>query len=511
MKIKNKLKSGNNSLLAIAFISGFSIMAIEIAASRLLAPHFGTSIFVWTNIIGVVMVSLSLGYYFGGKLSDKNPSKAILLKILFLAGFLLLIIPVIVSPLASNVNARIVTMSSSTVVIFYASLLVTIILFAVPLFLLGMANPFIVKLYLLEKSDNVGESVGLITAISTVGSILGTFLPTLYFIPTIGTKATIYFFSSCLIIVGCLGFKKMKYRFIALAIAISMGIFYAEIDEDKRSNIIFQKDSAYQYFNVKQDLFGTNYLSINSGMGFQSIYNKERILTGAYYDYFSVLPYLIEKAEPKNVLIIGLCGGTIANQLNHFFSKEVKIDGVEIDAEIIDVAKKYFAVDPTVTTIFNSDGRMFLRSSFKKYDLIIIDAYAQEFYVPWTMTTEEFWRLAKEHLTAQGMVAINLNSTAPDSPLLAAISNTMASVFNFTSVTYIDNNGINYVLTASEKPVDFDNLVQATKDDQLKAIASAYKNSTRKVVFSEDSVLLTDDMAPVEFMTEGMILNYLKK
>ncbi|NTV40797.1 MAG: fused MFS/spermidine synthase [Candidatus Moranbacteria bacterium] len=502
----------NFFLLLVSFVSGLSIMAMEISASRLLAPHFGTSVFIWTNIIGVVMVALSLGYYFGGKLADRIPKIDFLLKLIFSAGFLFLTIPLIIKPLVSLIDFKNLGLASSSMIIFISSLVFTTILFAVPLFLLGMTSPFIIKLYLADENEKTGSSVGLVSAISTIGSILGTFLPTLYLIPSLGTKATINIFALILIILGIFGFKKNKFNFLILLAVFGIFLFFNNLPIKKQAGLIFEDESAYQYITVKRDNNGTNYLSTNEGLGIQSVYNAKKTLTGYYFDYVNVLPYLINAENPKKVLIIGLCGGTLANQLHHFFPEETIIDGVEIDPVIINAAKKYFAIEDTQTTIFNSDGRMFLKNNSKKYDLMVVDAYSHEFYIPWTLTTKEFWESAKRSLSENGIIAINVNSETPDSQLLKSISNTMASVFPNTYVTPINNGGINYVLTAAKTPIDFENATKLTENQQLKNLSLAYgKNLTKQVAFNENEMILTDDKAPVDFMTDHMVLDYLRR
>jgi spermidine synthase len=503
------MKKKQKFLLFIAFISGFAIMAMEISASRLLAPYFGTSIFVWTNIIGVVMVALSLGYYFGGKLADRTPDIKMLLKLIFSAGCLFLVVPWLIKPLSLAINLSALGFKSSSVIIFVSSLILAAVLFAFPLFLLGMVSPFIIKLYLSEKSDDVGASAGRVSAVSTIGSILGTFLPTLFFIPVLGTKTTIAIFASILIILGSLGFKKNKFSILGLVV-LSIALYFSGfVRINNNSDTIFEDESAYQYLSVREDQAGTRYLSVNEGLGTQSVYNSQKVLTGFYYDYFNILPYLNQKS-PKKVLIIGLCGGTIANQLSYFFPGQVQIDGVEIDPKVIEAAKKYFGVEADPMTIYNADGRMFLQNNSKKYDLIIVDAYAQELYIPWTLTTKEFWSLVEKSLSADGVMAINVNSVTPDSRLLKSISNTIASVFPETYITPIEDGGINYILTASKQPLDFSALVVAVENPRLKDLAWSYEYSTRQIGYDQTAMVLTDDRAPVEFMTDSMALDFLK-
>ena len=502
-------KSRHHFLLLITFVSGFSIMAMEISASRLLAPYFGTSLFVWTNIIGIVLIALSIGYYVGGKLADKKPKLDILLKLIFSAGILFLIIPYIIKPLVSFADLNLIDAQPATFVIFISSLLIITILFAIPLFLLGIVSPFIIKLYSISQHEKIGELSGKIFAISTVGSILGTFLPTLFFIPVIGTKATINIFAILLILLGSFGFSKNKFNLAVLAF-LPFTLFYSNQTINNNLNIILEDESAYQYIRVAQNNEDTKFLIFNEGTGVQSIYNKDKVLYDMYYDYFNVLPYLINKDEPKQTLIIGLAGGTAANQLKYFFGNDIQIEGVEIDQKVIDISKEYFGLTDDVVKIHNQDGRMFLRNNNQQYDFIIVDAYSQQMYIPWTLTTVEFWQLVKSRLLENGIMAININSNSSDSDLLKSITNTIASVFENVYVTKTKNNDWNYIVAASDKAFNFLKLNNLNIDSKLLDVKNTFIKETQVVNYDENYLTLTDDKAPIEFMTDMMTMGYLK-
>lgn len=496
-------------LLLIAFVSGFCVMAMEISASRLLAPYFGTSLFVWTNIIGIVLVALSLGYYFGGKLADKRPDTRLLLRLMLLAGVVFLIIPLVIKPLASAVDVRVMQIQAASVAIFVSSLLVTAALFAFPLFLLGMVSPYIIKLISISDEAKIGELSGRVFAVSTVGSILGTFLPTLYFIPFFGTKQTITVFAIVLMLLGSLGFVKSKNKLWLLVWLLPLGTFFLSQSAIKNyQHLIAETESAYQYISIVETPDQTRYLLYNEGGGIQSTYNPTAYLTGFYYDFYNLLPYLVETDQPKRVLIIGSAGGTIARQLDHFLGSDVVIDGVEIDQKVIDLAREHFDLDQINATFYNQDGRMFLRTSQNRYDLIIVDAYQQEIYIPFTLTTSEFWHLIQNHLTDTGVLALNINSIARDSPLLTSVVNTVASTFPNTYLTKINDQSWNYLVTASALPIDFTR-ANAVADPALKERAGVLNDQTEAVSYDSKVMVLTDNRAPVEFMTEAMALRFV--
>ncbi|MBU1177760.1 fused MFS/spermidine synthase [Patescibacteria group bacterium] len=494
-------------LLVVAFTSGMSIMAIEISASRLLAPYFGSSLFVWTNVIGVVMVALALGYYLGGKLADRRPQLDLLLRLILAAGTIFLLVPWLVQPLAWLINLQTIASISASAVIFFGSLLVTLLLFAFPLVLLGMVSPFIIKLCSLH-SQKIGNVAGSVFAWSTVGSVIGTFLPTLLLISIWGTKATITIFAIILIVLASLGMaSKKRYLLGWLILLIIPVVGVIRLPIKATAGLVFEDESVYQYLQVV-DEDNKRYLAFNEGGGFQSIYDRNNILTDLYYDYFTVLPYLAPTSE-KKVLILGLAGGIISKQLDYFFAEDIMIDGVEIDRKVIAAADQYFALRNDSLTVHNQDGRIFLQHTDNKYDLIIVDAYQKQIYIPWTMTTQEFWQEAKAKLTNDGVVAINVNAATANSQLLQAITNSMASVFPYTYLAKVgDQDSWNYMVVASENELAWESLPSAVLSPELADIAYELSSNMERIEYDQTEMILTDDKAPIEFMIDAMIVKY---
>jgi spermidine synthase len=491
-------------LLAIAFLTGLCVVGVEISSSRLLGPYFGTSIYVWTNIIGVVLAALAVGYYFGGKLSEKYPDLRILLGFVFSAGLLFLIAPQLAKFLAGAINPESFGIGSWLTGIFLSSFLVSLLLFGLPLVLLGMVSPFLIKIYA-QDQNRVGEISGKIFFWSTLGSIVGTFLPTLWMIPAFGTKRTIAAFGMILVLTGISGLPLRKFLvFLAIPVGLALLAFRSStISAD--ANLIYETESAYQYIKVLEDSKQNRYLVFDEGLGIESFYSKEGILTGSFYDYFNLLPALINKPGQK-VLIIGLAGGTMARQLRHFFG-DLEIDGVEIDQKVVEVAKDYFGLDELDVNVFVQDGRSFLRQSQKIYDLIIVDAFRNELYIPWTMTTEEFWRSAENHLSEDGLLAINVNASA-DSELLASIANTQAKVFRHVYLADFAGTGIvNSMLVSGGSDLNLSNL--SGLPAELKELAAPFLKA-KELQYDSMVATLTDDKAPVELMTEKAITKFFR-
>jgi spermidine synthase len=487
-------------ILTLAFFSGMCVMAIELSASRLMAPYFGSSTFIWTNIIGVIMVALSLGYYFGGKLADKNPNISVLCKWIIIACVFLLFVPTMTHPLIKNVITEAFQFASGTTFIFLGSFLSVVILFAFPIMLLGMTSPFLITV--LSKDNRVGDASGKVFSISTIGSIIGTFLPVLIFVPFIGTAKTILFFSTLLFIIATIGFFNKKAWLLLLILIVPWFIGLQKVKAEE--GVIYQTESSYQFIKVVEvpDAFWLQYDQSN---GVQSVLKKKNILSGMYYDNFSLVPYL-QNNTTKNMAILGLAGGIIGKQI-HYFHPEIEVDGVEIDQKVIDISREYFGLEPSIN-VHNKDGRIFLQQSDQKYDLIVVDTFANELYIPFHLTTKEFFAEVKAHLTDQGVMGMNILVSSPDAEMMKSMINTLKVNFAHVYALEVHQGGFNYLLLASEKELDFDLLSQGV-EPMLQGDATYFKDNIKEMSYSDDTMILTDDKAPIEFMTDWMIINYI--
>ena len=482
----------------LAFFSGMSIMAVELCASRLMAPFFGTSTFVWTNIIGIIMIALSIGYFVGGKLADRKPRLDILLKLLLAACSFLLVLPFMASAFVKWLSSIMEGFNSSFSFIFFGSLSAIAVLFSPPIVIMGMTSPFLVRI--MAENGHVGDSAGRVFGISTIGSVVGTFLPVLVFIPTVGTGKTILIFASVLFIVTALGFARRRNALLSVVAAVPL--FFPIPSARETSGEIYTTESAYQYIEVF-DRGSFRYLVYNDAAGFQTVANKKSVLTGLnyYYDYYSLLPFLF-KDSPKNILIIGLGGGIIANQL-HYFHPSIEIDGVEIDPKVIQIARTYFALSNAVRT-YNQDGRIFVDKGTRKYDIVVIDAYTQQVYIPFHLTTMEFFSQVKQRLAEDGLVAMNVSSAKEDSPLIQSISNTLGVVFGHVYRMRIPGS-VDNVVIASDRSIDF-KLLAGSAGTELEGIAQYSKATFRESLYDNRFKPLTDDLAPIEHMVDWDIL-----
>ena len=483
-----------------AFFSGMSVMAVELGASRLLAPYFSSSQIVWTIIIGIIMISMAIGNVVGGKMADKYPTPTRLFIWLFAAATWIMLIPLFGKFVISGVALALAMIVSGNYLI-WAAFLSCVLVFAFPLFVLGMITPNLVKYAVKDLNEN-GKTVGAIEASGTIGSIIGTFLPTFVTIPYIGTSLTFVVFASVLYIICMVYFilrKKYLIRTgITLVIALTVGILSNSIGIAYwQNNILYEGESVYNYLRV-EETDDSVILSTNVLFGVQSVKMKSDGLTGMYYDFALAAPVMAGATSDLKVLILGLGTGTFASQCVNYFGIE-DITGVEIDGKIISLAKTYFDLPENVKAI-EGDGRAFITDDKNKYDVIMVDAY-QDITIPFQMSSKEFFTLVKERLTDKGVMVMNMNLKADkEGGINDYLCDTVKSVFDSVYTVATSASG-NVELFASD---NYD-----CKDKLAENIPSAENQSVRnfldriKGILTEEkggNLILTDDKAPVELL-----------
>ncbi len=422
-------------LLWTTFISGTSLMALEINASRILAPYFGTSLFVWTSIIGVVLLALSLGYYYGGKLADRRPEAHVLFSIILAVGLWLAILPWVSNGLL-GLFLRIPGAN-----IFSLSLLSAVILFLPPSTAMGMVSPYVLKLYS-KKHQELGQEAGNLYAISTIGSLIGTFLPALVTIPLLGSIKTTLLFAFLLLLTAAFGLKN---RYLYVLPVIVVILFLGAKQWQVNAQTIYQTESSYNFIRVLES-GETRYLQINDPRAIHSMKKPDTLLTGNYWDFPTVIPYYV---PTKKALILGLAGGNISSLLSYYFP-EMEITGVEIDPIVTETAKRFFDLEKPKLTIVTDDARTFLQSTPEKYDFIAMDAY-HDLSIPVHLATKEFYVLASEHLNDNGVFMVNAAHYYPGSALDSYFAATLKSVFPY--VYSLDTNkGYNTMFLAMKTP-----------------------------------------------------------
>lgn len=492
-------------LWVVAFVSGMSIMAIEMTASRLVAPYFGTSLFVWANVIGMIMAALAVGYWFGGKWAERSPKLKTLLLLLCVAAVLAGLIPFAVAPFSRLVIGQLVV-ASGAMLIALGSFLVLLLLFAAPILLMGMTSPFLIKL--LSDHRGAGETAGGVFALSTVGSLVGTFAPAFYFIPTIGTRATVLLFAGILLVTVLFGL--LGKRAIVAAVVFLLVPWAAQVPVRASEKALVEAESPYQYIQILED-HGARLLRFNEGMADQSEEYPDTPYTGRYWDTIYPLPNLT-KAEKPRVLILGLATGTIARGIIQTRPPgSVHVTGVEIDAKVVEFGRRFFSLDKLPKDqldIVIEDARTFLQRTDQKYDMILVDAYANQLYIPPHMASQEFFTLAKSRLNPGGILVANVNTPLVTSPLLTSIVKTIKTVYPYVDISHVPQSW-NRIIIASDQEIDWEGAASRMPEE----LGQIYTNvmSERADIDSSTGMLLTDDRAPVELMTDAMIFDAYRK
>ncbi|HTK04666.1 MAG TPA: fused MFS/spermidine synthase [Candidatus Eisenbacteria bacterium] len=492
---------GEPVIAAATFVIGIGVMAIEITASRLLAPYFGASMFVWTSLIVTVLVALSVGYFFGGRFASRGAGLEIVGFLSCGAAALLVFGMLVIPSFSTAVSGLLVGLSTASIALFLGSLVVTMIVFACPVFLMAMSGPILLKAW--SAHGDVGAISGRYFAISTIGSVIGTVAPTLVLVPTIGARGTIYAISGMFLLLGLI--LAVKWRKLALTMTLALALVPLALPHVPK-DVVMERESPYQLIRVAQD-GDRRYLIFNEGSGIQSVYVPGHERTGFYYDYLGLLPLMHPKAtgETHRGLIIGLAGGTAAVRYPSMVSDAARIEltGVEVDPAVIDTARRWFALDETGVRVVNADGRVYLQTTRENYDSILVDAYSTQLYIPPHLATKEFYTLAKTRLAAGGVLAMNVNAPSDESRLLRALTATAASVFGHVIVVPVSGSW-NHLVLASDEPFDIEAAARRVPEDYGDIRESLLASSV--VPHDPAAEVFTDDRAPVEFLTDSMIV-----
>ena len=410
------------------FFSGMAVMAVELGASRLLAPYFSSSQIVWTIIIGTIMIAMALGNLWGGRMADRDADPDRLYRRLLLAAVWIAAIPVVGRYVILGISGVLI-LSVSTHFLTLAAFCACMVLFVFPLFLLGTVTPSLVK-YTVDSLDEGGRTVGRLGACNTVGSILGTFLPTFVTIPAVGTAVTFLLFSGVLLALALVYFlsgRRDRRRSVVALVLFAVctvtgsGGSFAFWE----TGLAYEGESVYNYLQVKETDRSV-VLATNVVFGVQSVLRKDGDLTGMYYDYALAAPVMAGKAAPR-VLILGNGTGTFARQCTRYFPGAV-VEGVEIDQKITGLAHEYFEL-PESVVVTTYDGRAYLQAVDETYDVIMVDAY-QDITIPFQLSSVEFFGLVRDHLAPGGAVVVNLNMGSDGAGSInEALCDTIAAVF----------------------------------------------------------------------------------
>jgi spermidine synthase len=507
----------NRYLLIAVFASGMTSLAIEMAASRLLGPAFGTSNLVWASIIGLILIYLTAGYFLGGRWADRSPHARSMYTIMAWAAFSVGLIPLVARPVLLAAASAFDQFQFGVVAGSFAAVLV---LFVIPMTLLGTISPFAIRLAI-QDPRQAGTIAGRIYAISTLGSFIGTFVSVLILIPLIGTALTFISFGVFLNLVALGGLaasgersRAFKLGWMPLALVVA-GLLLSRGPLKTTEGQIYESESAYNYIEVVERS-GYRYLRLNEGAGIHSVWNATVLDYKGPWEQFLVAPFFnpapFSPKDVKSMAIVGLAAGTVARQATAVYGP-IPIDGYEIDPEIIRVGGEYFEMDMPNLNAIAQDGRTGLAHSSSRYTIVAVDAYRPP-YIPWHLTTVEFFQVVRDHLTEDGVLAINVGSSPQDRALIEGLVGTISQVFPSVYVMDVPNS-FNTMVFATVQPTKvedfYNNVVGLMNDSSVPPLLLDTAEVTvlgLKPTPSSD-IVYTDDHAPIEWVTNSMVLSYV--
>ena len=478
------------------FIVGAVVMIFELVGSRVLGPYLGTSIFVWTSLIGVILGSLSLGYFMGGRMADKKASLERLSLIILLSALMMAFIAIFKDVI---MLAVIKLFKQEEIASFMASL----ILFAPVSFIFGIVSPYAVRLKL-NNLNTSGATVGDLYAISTVGSISGTFLAGFFLISHFGVTRVLFFLAFTLLILSFLlaysFFFKTKITFLLIIFLLSFTQekFFPQkiIDLDTQYNRIWIYETKYKGKDILA--LATDPYGIQSAMALE-----DDDLVFDYTKYYRLVKHF-NPGFKKGLMLGGAAYSYPKDYLRQF--PEAVMDVVEIDPKVTELAKKYFRLkdDPRLN-IYHEDGRFFLNRTDNKYDVIFGDAFNSFSAIPFQLTTEEAIKREYEILNDKGIVILNLISAieGEKGEFLRAEYKTYRQFFSqvyLFPVTHPDepDKVQNIILVALKTKIEPE---LKSNDPDLKI----YLQHLWTGAIDEDLPILTDDFVPVERYKRNML------
>jgi predicted membrane-bound spermidine synthase len=479
--------------LTTALLSGFVVMAMELAAFRLYAPYFGYSIHVWGAMIAVMMGALAAGYAAGGWLADRSRSdRPLYLTILFAAFY----------QAVNLIYARAMLSDLAAWGELAGALLATLAVFAPPVAALAAAGPFITRL--LAHSGHVGSAAGKVSALCTVGSIGGVVATSFWVVPHWGTRAALLIACAVTTIVATAGLLPRRRAAAGLGVLGLLLLVPASLWPSHEGTVLLN-ESPYNLVRVVRD--GDNLmLMLNDGLGAQTIRNRPGAQAGYYFADFGLAPLLTPDA--RRFLVLGMGGGeSIAS--TRLTAPAAMIDAVEIDPKVIDAADRLFGVraEPGRLRIFRADARPWLAAHVDRYDVIQIDLYHGGPYIPFYLATAEFYRSVKAHLSSDGVVVLNVFDGGADRSILLSTAATLQSVFP-TVLLYEHGQGtfVVFAFASKRSPQDLRmSLSNPTVAPELAPAAAHAAATLGGLVVPPGTTVFTDDRTPIEEMTRRML------
>lgn len=489
-------------LIFTAMICGALVMVVEVLGSRVIGPFFGVSLFVWTSLITVTLVALAVGYAVGGVLSDKKNHPDYLYGIIITAGFFVLLIPLM---------KGIVLKACVPLGLRLGALMSSLLLFGPSLFLLGGVSPYIVKIAAKEM-NNIGRTVGIFYALSTIGSFLGTILTGFILIAYLGVNR-IFSVAGFLLIFLSLGYFIYFRRKWLVLVVLLLPPFMVAADSPvskimangTKATVIYNRDSFYGNVKVVDYTHGKDRVRelLIDGMIQGAIDMSDGMSVYAYTYFHEFLPYSLNP-EGTNCLVVGLGAGIIAMW---YEARGIKTDIVDINPDIITIARQYFGFQNSGDVVI-SDARHYLFTTNKKYDYVVLDVFTGE-TTPGHILSLEAMTLLKSHLTDRGILSINLIASLKKEKTLMteSVIRTIEKVFTTVEVypefspTEGEGWGNVEIIAYQQAPILFrpDRLQGFPVHSWAKDTVKHFMGKPFPVPVTAEAPILTDDYNPLDF------------
>jgi spermidine synthase len=472
-------------------IAGATSIAVEIVGVRFLAPLLGSSLPIWGLAIAVVLAGLAWGYGLGGRRAKEPDTFPLVFQYVALACAIFLWMPAVFA-IAMYLRDTYFETNNALFIVFafllaYSTLLVPSIVF-------GIVSPLAVQTEADRRQQSAGQVAGRISALSTIGSLVGILLPSFLTIPFLGSQITVWLFAGITLVFSAkvlLNYPRQARTIILLALA---GIAVTLLLRRHDASVIFAKETEQQLVRVHQ-AENMRTLTFDGDLGIQSIMTDAQYTDG-YWDYLAGLPVLFPSTpDPLSVLVLGAAASTTERQLDRLWknTRNFKFTSVELDRELTEIADTYF--DPPARHSVHADGRLFTTSNSQIYDLVIIDVYTRELTVPFHLATVEFFEKVDRRLAPQGIVAMNINANSIDTLWMRSIARTAREQFPEIKIVQVPHS-CNYLLLASQEPM---RLVLAP--DEIPASIDPLVPAIENMIEPKyDGILLTDDRSPTDLL-----------
>lgn len=480
-------------LSVLVFVSGAAVLAVELLGTRVLGPFYGVSLFLWSALITVTLLALSVGYAVGGRMADRTPSQARLCGIVIAAGAWLLVLPMLRDPVLSL---------TEPIGLRFAVLTASLLLFAPPLTLLGMVGPYAIRLRA-SNVNEVGRTAGDLYALSTVGSVLAALATGFVLIPYVGVGRLVFAVGAVLVGMGLIGLLAERrlagtgMASLAVAPLFVFGFGRANELPDPANGLLSIDYSPYAELRVVERE-GIRYMIIDGGT--HTIVETDTF--ESQFPYVHVVDLVNHVSEGQgDLLLVGLGGGSVAKL---FARQGWRVEAVEIDPVVTEIARRDFGLREAEAVVHHADGRRFLAADERVWDAIVLDAFGSS-SIPFHLVTREAFALVASRLAPEGVLAINVEAVGWDDVLVRSLAATLRESFAHVAALPIaeppDRIG-NVVLFASQRELSLSTEIGATPDRFSFTYFKNHAWDNRFEPESDGAPVLTDDLNPVDIWSD---------